>query len=133
MVLLLSLVEVLLLGLVIFFFWRLRQSEAILSQLQNKQDDLLNKLRFNAQLEQELMASFTKRQAELTSLDEQLAERTETLQKLLNQAQEYARSPQFLRETILNGHRQGKNARELAKVTGLSLEEVELIIEQGTH
>ncbi|EGJ48487.1 hypothetical protein V6C53_05960 [Desulfocurvibacter africanus] len=127
----LSVTEVMLLGVVIFFFMRLKQSEAILSQLQSKQDDLLNKLRFNAQLEQELVSTFQHRQAELIDLDAKIEERAKDLRRIIKQAEQYSRSPQFLREVILTGWRSGKSASELARSTGLSVDEVELIIGQA--
>ncbi len=126
----LSVTEVMLLGVVIFFFMRLKQSEAILSQLQSKQDDLLNKLRFNAQLEQELVSTFQQRQAELIDLDAKIEERAKDLRRIIKQAEQYSRSPQFLREVIQTGWRSGKSASELARSTGLSVDEVELIIGQ---
>jgi uncharacterized protein HemX len=127
----LSVTEVMLLGVVIFFFMRLKQSEAILSQLQSKQDDLLNKLRFNAQLEQELVSTFQQRQAELIDLDAKIEERAKDLRRIIKQAEQYSRSPQFLREVILTGWRSGKSASDLARSTGLSVDEVELIIGQA--
>ncbi|MDO9630675.1 MAG: hypothetical protein Q7I92_02105, partial [Humidesulfovibrio sp.] len=68
---------------------------------------------------------------ELSRLDGQLTERVVILNKLLKQADEYARSPQFLRQVIISGNRQGKSPKELAKTTGLSVDEVELIIDQN--
>lgn len=126
-----SLIEMALLSVVIFFFLRLRKSEVLLSQLQSRQAELLNKLTFNAQLEQELVGTFEKRQAELIKLDSELEERSRTLGRLLRQADELCRSPQFLRQVILSGQTQGKSAEALAKSTGLSVEEVEIILEQA--
>jgi hypothetical protein len=37
-----------------------------------------------------------------------------------------------LRQVIISGNRQGKSPKELAKTTGLSVDEVELIIDQNT-
>lgn len=128
---LLTVFEVLLLGLVIVFFLRLRKSEEVLSKLRDKQEELLNKLRFNTQMERELVASFEERQAELAALDQALAARAKELSKLLKQAQEMSRSPEFLREIVLTGHRRGKSAQELARSTGMSVDEVEFIIEQA--
>ncbi|EPR34639.1 hypothetical protein dsat_2681 [Alkalidesulfovibrio alkalitolerans DSM 16529] len=128
---LLTVFEVLLLGLVIVFFLRLRKSEEVLSKLRDKQEELLNKLRFNTQMERELVASFEERQAELAALDQALAARAKELSKLLKQAQEMSRSPEFLREIVLTGHKRGKSAQELARSTGMSVDEVEFIIEQA--
>ena len=127
----LTVFEVLLLGLVIVFFLRLRKSEEVLSKLRDKQEELLNKLRFNTQMERELVASFEERQAELAALDQALAARAKELSKLLKQAQEMSRSPEFLRELVLTGHKRGKSAQELARSTGMSVDEVEFIIEQA--
>ena len=127
----LTLFEALLLFLVVVFFLRLRKSEEVLSKLRDKQDELLSKLRFNTQMERELVTSFEQRQTELAALDQALEARAKDLTKLLKQAQEMARSPQFLREMVLTGHRRGKSAKELAKATGMSVDEVELIIDQA--
>lgn len=127
----LSVTEVMLLVVVIFFFWRLRRSEAVLSALQSKQDELLNKLRFNAQLEQELVTTFEQRQQELMDLDTRIEERAKDLRRIIRQAEQMANSPQMLRETVLAGHRNGKSSQELAQSTGLSQDEVELIIGRG--
>ncbi|MFW5487194.1 MAG: hypothetical protein ACNI3A_02030 [Desulfovibrio sp.] len=131
LLLVLSVTEILLLLLVVVFFLRLRQSEAVLSKLRSKQEELLNKLRFNAQLEQEIVASFEQRQNELTKLDQLLEARAADMKRLLKQAEEVCKSPQFLREIVVTGCKRGKSSQELARATGLSLEEVELIIEQA--
>ena len=128
LLLLFSLAELALLIVVLIFFWRLRRSEETLSALQQKQEELLGKLQFNTQLEQELMASFAQRQKELVGLDRELADRADQLRKLVQKAEELRRSPQFLRDTILAGARGGESAVSLAKATGLSLDEVELIL-----
>ncbi len=131
LLLVLSITEVLLLLMVAVFFLRLRQSEAVLSKLRSKQEELLNKLRFNAQLEQEIVASFEQRQSELSKLDQQLESRAADMKRLLKQAEEVCKSPQFLREIVVTGCKRGKSSQELARATGLSVEEVELIIEQA--
>jgi len=128
----LTVTELALLFVVIIFYLRLRKSEALIARMQTKQEEFLHKLRANAQLEQELVDSFERRQDELSRLDGQLTERVVVLNKLLKQADEYARSPQFLRQVIISGNRQGKSPKELAKTTGLSVDEVELIIDQNT-
>lgn len=127
----LSIFELILLGLLFIFFLRLKRSESTLNALQKNQESLLRRLHMNAELEHELVSSFEDRQAELTKLDTELEERTEELQKLIDQAKTLSRSPQFLREVILSGHRQGKSAQALALSTGLSFDEVELILEQA--
>lgn len=126
-----SLTELALLVVVLVFFLRLRRSEALLGALQDKQEELLRKLHFNAELEQELVSTFTERQEMLSRLDERLQDRAADLEKLLKQAEQVSRSPRFLRELVLSGHRQGKPAQALAMATGLSVDEVELIIGQA--
>lgn len=127
----LTVTELVLLFVVIAFYLRLRKSEALIARMQTKQEEFLVKLRANAQLEQELVDSFSRRQDELSRLDTQLTERVVILNKLLKQADEYARSPQFLRQIIITGHRQGKTIKELSKATGIGADEVELIIDQS--
>ncbi|WP_432737231.1 hypothetical protein [Maridesulfovibrio sp. FT414] len=127
-----SITEIILLAAIIFFFLRLKKSEELVTQLQSKQQEFINKLHFNAQLETELMNTFEERQEELARLDMQLDQKTRKLKKILAQAEEFSRSPQFLRQIILTGHKEGKPVSRLAKATGLTIEEVELIIDQHT-
>ncbi len=131
LLLLMSLAELLLFVLIWRFFARLKRSEQLLSQLQSGQDQLLGKLELNAQLERDLMESFGHRQVELQNLDVQLEERAQALRKLLEQAEGLTRSPQFLRELIISGSKKGRSPLQLAKATGLSLDEVELILAQA--
>ncbi|MFW5837499.1 MAG: hypothetical protein ACOCVM_05780 [Desulfovibrionaceae bacterium] len=126
-----TLVEVVLLGVVILFFIRLKKSQAIIDQMQANQERLLKKLQFNAQLEHEIVETFEKRQRELLQLDQKLESRRDDLAGLLKQAAELTNSPQFLRQIILAGNREGKSPKALAKATGLSLEEVKLILDQA--
>ena len=123
--------ELLLLLLVVGFFSRLRRSEDMLSALQNNQAELMGKLQKSAALEQELLDSFEDRQKALVRLEDKLAIREKELSKLLRQAEEVSRSPDFLRQVVLAGLKKGQSARELAKSTGLSQDEVELIISQA--
>ncbi len=128
----LSCIELLLFFAVVVFYLRLRRSEQALNELQSKQEALLARLASNAQLEQELVASFHHRQAELEDLNAELTEQADGLRELIRQAERITRSPQSLRQIILNGHRRGQSARALAHSTGLSVEEVELILmEEG--
>ncbi|WP_300158477.1 hypothetical protein [Solidesulfovibrio sp.] len=131
LVIFLTVCELVLLLLVVLFFSRLRRSEDLLAKLQKNQDALLRKLDFNAKLEQELVGSFTRRQAELAELDQKLEQRRAELEKLVKKAKEYSRSPEFLRQIIVNGSRRGQSPQALAKATGLSLDEVELILAQN--
>lgn len=126
----LSLAEIALFFLLIRFFMRLKKSESLLTRLRDGQDSLLDKLQANAELERELMGSFITRQNELTALNSKLEEREIELKKLLDQAEAVSRSPVFLREVILQGHKKGRTATQLAKSTSLSLDEVELILLQ---
>ena len=67
--------ELLLLILVLLFFMRLRRSEQILSALQANQDDLLDRMLRNAELEQEMVATFSQRQEQLAQLNARMEER----------------------------------------------------------
>ncbi|MBU1248585.1 MAG: hypothetical protein KKB70_07805 [Proteobacteria bacterium] len=127
-----SITELVLLAVVLLFFFRLRKSEQLLSKLSQGQTEFMNKLRFNAQMEQEMIETFAKRQKELINLDEVMEKRADELSRLVKQAEKLLDSPALKRELILTGHRQGKGPLQLAKATGLTLEEVELIIDQGT-
>lgn len=123
-----TLAEVCLLLLVLVFFMRLRRSEDLLERLQANQEQVLQRIYANAELEQELVGSFTQRQHQLATLNARLEERAVTLQRLLEQAEGIARSPQFLREVILNSQRKGNSPAQIARATGLSVDEVELIL-----
>lgn len=126
-----SLLEVILLAGVIVFFLRLRRSEQILAKLQQNQNEFIKKIDKSADLEKQLLDNFIGRQSELVHLETQLAEREKQLRLLLQQAESVAQSPAFLRQIILTGHRKGKSPDNLAHATGLSVEEVELILEQA--
>ena len=126
-----SLAEIVLFAMLLRFFSRLRKSEDLLFTLSEGQQSLMDKLRTNAELERELMQSFSVRQAGLQSLNASLEERAAELHALLEQARAMSRSPQFLREVIISGKRKGRTCAQLAKATGLSLDEVELILAQA--
>ncbi|KHK04384.1 hypothetical protein [Desulfovibrio sp. TomC] len=130
LIIFLTVSELALLLLVVLFFSRLRRSEELLGKLQKNQDSLLKKIDFNAKLEQELVGSFQRRQTELAILDQKLEERSTQLEKLVRKAEEISRSPDFLRQIIVNGTRRGQSPQALAKATGLSLDEVQLILAQ---
>ena len=127
-----SLTEVLLLVGLIIFFLRLRRSEATLTTLQANQEKLLTHVHVNAELEQELMDSFARRQAELQALDRKLEERVIALKSLLMEADGVNRSPQLLREIIVAGSRSGKSLQELARSTNLSIDEIRLILSKNS-
>lgn len=126
-----SLAEIALFVLLLRFFNRLRKSEQMLLSLSEDQQALMDKLRTNAELEKELVQTFAMRQASLQQINLQLEERSAELRGLLEQAQAMSRSPQFLRELIISGARKGRTPEQLAKATGLSLDEVELILAQA--
>ena len=126
-----SLTEVALLIVVVAFFVRLRKSEVLLTRLQSQHEAFVNKLTFSAQMEQEMILTFSKRQEELANLDAKLEERTKKLKGLVEHAEAFCRSPRFLRQVILAGAEQGKKPDELAKTTGLSVEEIKLILDQA--
>ncbi|MBO5491086.1 hypothetical protein [uncultured Desulfovibrio sp.] len=128
-----SLFELAILGGVLVFYLRLRRSETLLNTLQGNQDSLLQRIEMNARLEREIVATFAQRQAELRNLDEKLEEKAQELRRLLEQAEGISRSPQFLRELILNGRRKGLSSRQIAKNAGLSVDEVDLILAQATE
>lgn len=130
-ILVLSLLEVALLAGVIMFFFRLRRSEQLLAKLQKSQNEFLGKIEKSVDLEQQFLNNFAERQTELLHLEAQLAEREKQITNLLQQAESLAQSPQFLRQVILSGHRKGRSINSLAHSTGLSTDEVELILEQG--
>ena len=93
-----TLAELALVFLVLLFFVRLRRSEQMLSTLQANQDDLMDRMLRNAELEQEMVASFAQRQQELTQLNRVMEERIASLRKLLEQAEGITCSPHFLRD-----------------------------------
>ena len=127
---LVTLAEMALIVMVLLFFARLKRSKALLSRLQASQEQLLERMYDNAELEQELVASFSSRQDELRQLNLRLEERAAALQRLLDQAEGISRSPQFLREVILNGQRKGLSIKQIAQKAGLAEDVVELILTQ---
>ena len=126
-----SIAEFVLFFMLLRFFNRLRMSEDLLTQLRDGQNTLMDKLRTNAELERDLMQSFVTRQIELQNLNDRLEARAAELQNLVEQAEAISRSPQFLRELIATGKKKGRTSLQLAKATGLSLDEVELILAQS--
>lgn len=126
-----SAAEIVLFVMLLRFFSRLRKSEELLLKLSEGQQSLMDKLRTNAELERELMQSFAVRQAGLQQLNQSIDDRVAELNGLLDQAKAIARSPQFLREVIIAGKKKGRTSAQLAKATGLSMDEVELILAQS--
>lgn len=127
-----SFLEALLLAGALVFYFRLKNSQSLLNTLQDNQQSLLARIEMNARLEREIVATFAQRQAELRELDSKLEERARELRRLLEQAEGIARSPQFLREIILNGRKKGLSSRQIARNAGLSVDEVELILAQNS-
>ncbi len=125
-----TLLEVVLLSLAVLFFIKLKKSENLLQTLQDRQHEFLQRLDFNARLETELVNTFAQRQAELAALEEKLQSRAVEMRRLLEQAENFTKSPQFLRQTILSGFRRGQSVAALAQATGLSIDEIELILDQ---
>ncbi len=125
-----TLLEVVLLSLAVLFFIKLKKSENLLQTLQDRQHEFLQRLDFNARLETELVNTFAQRQAELAALEEKLQNRAVEMRRLLEQAENFTKSPQFLRQTILSGFRRGQSVAALAQATGLSIDEIELILDQ---
>ncbi|GAB6110889.1 hypothetical protein [Desulfomicrobium salsuginis] len=123
-------VELLLMALACIFYMKLKKSELLVRSLQDKQQEFLQKLDFNARLEKEIVETFAKRQEELALLEDKLHQRSTEMRRLLEQAENFTKSPQFLRQTILSGFRRGQSAQALAQATGLSVDEVELILDQ---
>ena len=131
LVLVCTFLELLRLGGALLFYFRLRRSQNLMNTLQDNQQSLLARIEMNARLEREIVATFAQRQAELRELDAKLEDRAASLRKLLEQAEGIARSPQFLREIILNGRKKGLSSRQIALNSGLSVDEVELILAQN--
>ena len=125
-----ALLELVVLTGVLFFYARLKRSENLINTLQDNQQSLLGRIEMNARLEREIVATFAQRQAELRELDSKLEERVADLRRLMEQAEGISRSPQFLREVILNGRRKGLSSRQIARNAGISVDEVELILTQ---
>lgn len=126
-----SILELAILGGVLFFYLRLKKSEALMHTLQDNQSKFLARIEKNAKLEQEVVDSFAERQIELEELNTRLQDRADSLRRLLEQAEGITRSPQFLREIILNGRKKGYSAQQIARNAGLSVDEVKLILAQN--
>ena len=127
---LITLAEFVLIILVLVFFKRLRKSEQVLLAMQNNQDEIMDRMVRNANLEQELVATFVERQAELERLNIAMEERICMLRKLLKQAEEISHSPYLLREVILSSRKKGMNIEMIAQKTGLAKDEIELILKK---
>lgn len=129
----LTVAECTLVALVFLFFLRLKRSETSLAQLQANQEAVQERLYQNTALEQNLVDTFAQRQQQLVTLNQLLEERIEILRRLLDQAEGICRSPQFLREIILNGRRKGQTPAQIARAAGLTVDEVEIILAQTSE
>ncbi len=126
----LSFLELILLMAFFIIFSRLKKSEALMLKLKQCQKDLMDKLAFNAQLEKELIRSFEERQRELSILDSKLQIKIEEAKRLLSQLEKMTSSPKLLKEIIIKGYKKGESIVSLSNRTGLSIEEIEWILEQ---
>jgi len=128
MLIVLTLAELGLLVVVVMFYVRLRRSESLLKLLQQRHEDLMSKIHFNSELEQELVTSFEQRQHELATLNDELSRRAEELEGLLARVERVVRKPESQRQTILDGRRRGVSVQSLAQSTGLTADEIELVL-----
>jgi len=128
MLIVLTLAELGLLVVVVMFYVRLRRSESLLKLLQQRHEDLMSKIHFNSELEQELVTSFEQRQHELATLNDELSRRAEELEELLARVERVVRKPESQRQTILDGRRRGVSVQSLAQSTGLTADEIELVL-----
>lgn len=133
MLVVLTLAEVGLLALVALFYFRLRRSESLINLLQQRHEDLMAKLHFNAEFEQELVSSFEQRQRELENLNEEIGRRVNELEDLLARAEKATPKPDARRQAILDGRRRGLTVKALAQSLGLTIDEVELVLMESNH
>ncbi len=129
----LTVTEFVLLAVVLLFFRRLKRSENLLDALQQRQQQFVAKLSFSAELEQELVATFEERQKELAQLERKLVQRADELKKLLERAEKLPNrsQPQDPRQIVLDGYKRGLPLMALVQTSGLSMEEVELVLMQA--
>jgi hypothetical protein len=129
----LTITEFVLLAVVLLFFRRLKRSESLLDALQQRQQQFVAKLSFSAELEQELVATFEERQKELAQLERKLVQRADELKQLLDRAEKIPPrpQPQDPKQIVLDGYRRGLPLKALAQSSGLSFEEVELVLMQA--
>ena len=99
-------------------------------RLKQSQKELLDKLTLNEQIEKELVKSFEERQRQLALLDSKLEKRLREAREVLKQLEEASNSPKVLKEIIVKGYKKGQSLESLARGTGLSIEEIEWILEQ---
>jgi len=99
-------------------------------RLKQSQKELLDKLTFNEQIEKELVKSFEERQRQLALLDSKLEKKLREAREVLKQLEEASNSPKVLKDIIIKGYKKGEGLESLARRTGLSIEEIEWILEQ---
>ncbi len=122
--------EFFLIFLVLLFFKRLKRSESALENLQQNQEEVMDRLLRNVTLEQEMVATFIQRQEQLERLNLAMEERIYMLKRLLKQAEEISHSPYLLREVIMNARKKGQSLESIAQKTGLAKDEIELILKK---
>ena len=125
-----TIIEVILLTTIIFIFYKLKRSEDFMLRLKQSQKELLDKLTFNEQIEKELVKSFEERQRQLALLDSKLEKKLREAREVLKQLEEASNSPKVLKDIIIKGYKKGEGLESLARRTGLSIEEIEWILEQ---
>ncbi|GAB6161874.1 hypothetical protein JCM12298_10330 [Desulfothermus naphthae] len=125
-----TIIEIILLTTIIFIFYRLKKSEDFMLRLKQSQKELLDKLTFNEQIEKELVKSFEERQRQLALLHSKLEKKLSEAREVLKQLEEASNSPKVLKEIIVKGYKKGQSLESLARRTGLSIEEIEWILEQ---
>lgn len=122
-----SCIEIALFVALLFFYKKVKTSENLIANLYKNQHKFLQMLNANSSLEQEFSKSFAEHVGQLKQLDSETVRRIEQLERLFSRADTVIRSPEFLRETILQGLRQGLSKEVLAHRTGASIQEIEII------
>ena len=122
-----SCVEIALFLALVLFYKKVKTSENLVANLYKNQHTFLQMLNENSSFEQEFEKSFAQHIEHLRALDRETRKRIERLENLLSHADTVIQSPAVLRETILQGLRQGISKERLAHTTGISIQEVEII------
>lgn len=122
-----SCIEIALFLVLLVFYRKVRISEKLIANLYENQHTFLQMLNENSSFEQEFEKSFAKHIEQLRTLDIETQKRITQLKQLLSRTDAVLQSPELLRETILQGLRQGISKEILAHKTGISIQEVEII------
>ena len=122
-----SCIEIVLFVGLIFFYKKVKMSEKLVANLYKNQHTFLHMLNQNSSFEQEFEQSFARHIKQLQALDIETRKRIEHLEKLLSRADAVIHSPEVLRETILQGLREGISKENIAHRTGASIQEIEII------